>query len=173
MQKDIKDFKGEEPIFIDANIFLHHAFDFNVISVDFLKKVETFNIKAYTSALVIEEVTFKLVMQSASNFLKRVTMQNIKTLLKDYKTREKVLKPVEEYRGYINNLKDFGLTVLDLSDKDMIAAIQKAKAYGLLTADAAHIAVMEKKGIKNIASSDSDFKIINNIVLWSPDLKVH
>jgi len=65
------------------------------------------------------------------------------------------------------------LIVLDLSDKDMIAAIQKAKAYGLLTADAAHIAVMEKKGIKNIASSDSDFKIINNIVLWSPDLKVH
>ena len=32
---------------------------------------------------------------------------------------------------------------------------------------------LEKKGIKNIASSDSDFKIINNIVLWSPDLKVH
>ena len=69
MQKNLNEFNGKEAIFIDANIFLHHAFDANSISVEFLKKVESFNIRAYTSALVIEEVTFKLTMQSASNFL--------------------------------------------------------------------------------------------------------
>jgi len=61
------------------------------------------------------------------------------------------------------------LKVLDLTDEDMIAAIQKAKTYGLLTADAAHIAVMERKGIRHLASSDNDFKTVNNITLWSPD----
>lgn len=74
MQKNLKDFKGKEGIFIDANIFLHHAFDMNPISVEFLKTVESFNLKAFTSALVIEEVMFKLVMQSASNFLGKVTL---------------------------------------------------------------------------------------------------
>jgi len=29
MQRNLKDFSGKEPIFIDANIFLHHAFDLN------------------------------------------------------------------------------------------------------------------------------------------------
>lgn len=168
MQKNLKDFKGKEAIFVDANIFLHHAFDVNVISVEFLKKVESFNLKAYTSALVIEEVTFKLIMQSASNFLDRVTLKNVKVLLKDTKNKEKVFKPVVEYRGYIDTLKDFGLTVLDLTDKDMTVAIQKAKTYGLITADAAHIAVMERKGIIHIASSDGDFKTVDNITLWSP-----
>lgn len=74
-----------------------------------------------------------------------------------------------EYRGYIDTLKNFGLIVLDLTDKDMITALQKAKRYGLITADAAHIAVMERKGITHIASSDSDFKGVDEITLWSPD----
>ncbi len=169
MQKNLKDFKGKEAIFIDANIFLHHAFDVNAASVEFLKKVESFNIKAYTSALVIEEVIFKLTMQSASNFLDRVTLQGVKVLLKDTKNKEKVFKPILQYRGYIDTLKDFGLVVLDLTDKDMAAAIQKAKTYGLITADAAHIAVMERKGITHMASSDGDFKAVNNITLWMPE----
>jgi predicted nucleic acid-binding protein len=169
MQKNLKEFKEKEAIFIDANIFLHHAFDMNPTSVEFLKAVESFNLKAYTSALVIEEITFKLIIQSASNFLDKVTLQNVKVLLKDTKNKEKVFKPVMEYRGYIDMLKDFGLTVLDLTDKDMALAIQKAKIYGLITADAAHIAVMERKGITHMASSDSDFRAVNNITLWSPD----
>jgi len=168
MQRNLKDFKGKEAIFIDANIFLHHAFDMNPTSVVFLKTLESFSLKAYTSALVIEEITFKLIMQSASNFLEKPTLQNIKVLLKDTKTKEEIFKPVVEYRGYLDMLKDFGLTVLDLTDKDMAAAIQKAKIYGLIAADAAHIAVMERKGITHMASSDSDFKAVNHITLWSP-----
>ncbi len=168
MCKSLRDFNGKEAIFIDANIFLHHAFDTNTVSVGFLKKVEVSNIKAYTSALVIEEVTFKLIIQSASNFLNRVTLQNVKTFLNDSKNKEKVFKPVEEYRVYLNTLKDFGLIVLDLTDNDMVAAIKKAKTYGLITADAAHISVMERKKITNLASSDKDFKTVNNINLWMP-----
>jgi predicted nucleic acid-binding protein len=169
MQKNLKDFKGKETIFIDANIFLHHAFDINPASVEFLKKVETVNLRAYTSALVMEEITFKLIMQSASNFLDKVTLQNVKGLLKEKGKKEKVLAPVEEYRRYLDSLKDFGLKVLDLTDGDMTVAIQKAKTYGLITADAAHVAVMERKGIRHLASSDNDFKAVNDITLWSPD----
>lgn len=168
MLKSLKDFQGEEAIFIDANIFLHHAFDVNPISIEFLKRVESDNFKAYTSALVMEEIAFKLIMQSASNFLDKVTLQTVKTFLRDDGNREKVFRPVEKYREYINNLKDFGLTILDLTDRDMVIAIQKARTFGLITADAAHIAVMERKGIAHIASSDIDLKAVSSITLWSP-----
>ncbi len=169
MLKSLRNFQGKEAIFIDANIFLHHAFDVNHASVEFLKKVESSDLKVYTSALVIEEITFMLMIQSASNFLEKVTLNSVKIYLKDDENREKVFKPVEEYREYINYLKDFGLTILDLTDRDMVVAIQKARTYGLITADAAHIAIMERKGITHIASSDSDFKAISSITLWSPD----
>ncbi len=169
MQKSLKEFKEKEAIFIDANIFLHHAFDINAISVQFLKKVESSDIKAYTSALVIEEVMFKLVMQSASNFLDKVTVQDVKELLRESDNRERIFKPVLEYRSYIDVLRDFGLVILDVTDKDMITALQRAKEFGLIMADAAHIGVMERKGITHMASSDSDFRSLKNVTLWSPD----
>lgn len=169
MQKSLKEFKEKEAIFIDANIFLHHAFDVNPNSIQFLKKVESSNIKVYTSALVIEEVMFKLIMQSASNFLDKVTLQEVKGLLRDSNNREKIFKPVIEYRSYIDVLKDFGLVILDVTDKDVINALQRAKELGLIMAGAVHIGVMERKGIKHLASSDSDFKNVKNITLWSPD----
>ncbi|HIC91265.1 MAG TPA: hypothetical protein EYP21_04235 [Syntrophaceae bacterium] len=37
MLRSLKDFTGRESIFIDANIFLHHAFDTNATSIGFLK----------------------------------------------------------------------------------------------------------------------------------------
>ncbi len=171
MQKNLKDFGGKGPIFIDANIFLHHAFDLNTDSVEFLKKVETFDLKAFTSALVIEEIIFKLLMQSASNFLLRVNLQRVKDLLHDKLKREKVLAPVEAYRSYIDRLKDFGLKILDLTDEDMKRSVQLSKAYGLVTADASHVAVMERAGISDVATGDSDFRVLKEMTVWSPESK--
>jgi len=61
--------------------------------------------------MVIEEVMFKLIMQSASNFLDKVTLQGVKDLLRG-SNRGKIFKPVIEYRSYIDVLKDFGLVNL-------------------------------------------------------------
>lgn len=169
MKKSLKEFREREGIFVDANIFLHHAFDINTVSVEFLKKIEYSSMKVYTSALVMEEVTFKLVMQSASNFIDRATLNGVKNLIKDNKVKEKIFLPVEEYREYIDNLKEVGMTVLDLTDKDMSEAIKKAKAHGLITADAAHLAVMARKGITNIATNDNDFEAVSGITVWSPE----
>lgn len=169
MQRNLKDFDRKDTIFIDANIFLHHAFNINPVSIEFLKRVESFNFKVCTSSLVLEEVSFKLLLQSASNFLERVTMQNVKKLLKDNKKRKYVLNPVEEYMKYIKLLSTSGLIIIDLKASDIIEAIQKAKSYGLITADAAHLAIMQRRGINHIATEDNDFKAVPGITIWSPE----
>lgn len=168
MQKDLKDFDRKDAIFIDANIFLHHAFDINPISVEFLKRIELFNFKAYTSSLVIEEISFKLLMQSASNSLDKVTTRNVKSLLKNEKQRRSLFEPVMEYMKYIKLLQESGMTIIDLKGSDMITAVQKARTYGLITADAAHLAVMERKNIHHIATADSDFRSVPDITVWFP-----
>ncbi len=168
MRKDLRDFDGKEALFIDANIFLHHAFGSNTESVEFLKRVESFNFKVYTSALVLEEIVFKLLMQSASNFLDKVTMQGVKALLKDIAKRKRIFHPIAEYMKYIGLLKESGLVIIDLKDGDMMTAVERARDYGLITADAAHVAVMERKGIRHLASGDADFVTLRNITVWSP-----
>jgi predicted nucleic acid-binding protein len=168
MPRSLKDFHGEAAVFIDANIFLHHAFGSNDASMEFLKRVETENIRAYTSALVMEEVAFKLVMQSASNFVEKINLDKLKRYLTDSGNRGKALGPVKKYMGYIQVLRDMGLKIVDLTGGDITVAIEKAATNGLITADGAHLSVMERKGIKHIASSDQDFGTMEDITLWSP-----
>lgn len=168
MQRNLRDFNAKEAIFIDANIFLHHAFDINPVSIEFLNRAELHNLKIYTSSLVLEEVSFKLLMQSASNFLDKVTVPKVKTLLYDEKQRAQVFDPVLKYMDYIALLKESGMTVLELKDSDIMTALQKTAKYGLITADAAHFAVMERKGICHIATGDNDFKSVPGLTLWMP-----
>jgi predicted nucleic acid-binding protein len=171
MQKDLKDFEGKNPVFIDATIFLHHAFDTNPTSVEFLNRIELSNIKAYTSALVLEEVSYKIMLQSASNYLERVTVRHVKKLIENPKNRVKVLSPLIEYMDYLDKLQEAGLSVIDLKGSDMKQAAHHAKEIGLITADAAHLAVMLRKSIHHIATEDSDFVAVPNITVWSPSAK--
>ena len=171
MQKDLRDFEGSSPLFIDATIFLHHAFDTNPVSVEFLNWVELSNIKAYTSALALEEVSYKIMMQSASNYLERVTVRHVKKLLENPKNRGKVLSPLIEYIDYIDKLQEAGLNIIDLKGADMKQAAHLARESGLITADAAHLAVMLRKSIHDIATVDSNFAAVQNIAVWCPSKK--
>ena len=168
MRKNLRDFEGTSTVFIDATVFLHHAFDTNPVSVEFLNRIELSNIKAYTSALVLEEVSYKIMLQSASNFLEKVSVQHVKKLLENQRNRGKVLTPLIEYMEYMSKLQEAGLNVIDLRSSDIKQAAQLAKEHRLITADAAHLAVMLRKSIHHIATEDSDFSLVPDITVWSP-----
>jgi predicted nucleic acid-binding protein len=91
MLKKLNDFNERKLIFIDANIFLYHAFNFGDACVDFLQKVESGLIKAATSSLVLEEVFFKLLLQSASNFIEKVTVDKLKNALRNDTVKQQIL----------------------------------------------------------------------------------
>ena len=107
-------------------------------------------------------------MQSASNLLDPITLKGVKGLLKKPDKKNLILKPVSAYMEYIEMLTKFGLVVLELTGRDMVRALQKAQDHGLMTADAAHLAVMERKGIEHLASSDKDFISVETLTVWAP-----
>jgi predicted nucleic acid-binding protein len=121
MVRNLNDFREKELIFIDANIFLYHAFNSNDDAVSFLQKVESSSFKASTSSLVLEEVFFKLLMQSASNFIEKVTVDKVKSALKDETRRGSILGPLIEYGKYIGVLRDAGMKVFNLTGEDVLA----------------------------------------------------
>jgi predicted nucleic acid-binding protein len=170
MPKILADFKGSHPIFLDANIFLFHAFDSNESAVDFLKKIEIEGYKAYTSSLVLEEVFFKLTLQSASNFIDHLNLQTVKIQLRDIKKRKRIMAPVLSYLKYIDHLQELGLIVLDLTVRDIRTALDISLEFGLVMADAAHLSVMQRAKISHLASADSDFNLVSSITLWSPKI---
>jgi predicted nucleic acid-binding protein len=168
MVRNLNDFREKELIFIDANIFLYHAFNTNDDAISFLQKVESSSYKASTSSLVLEEVFFKLLMQSSSNFMEKVTVEKVKSLLRDDTRREAILRPLAEYRKYIGILRDAGMKVFDLSRGDILAAVGVSRTHHLMVADAAHLAVIKRKNINHLASGDWDFAAVPEITVWSP-----
>ena len=168
MQKGLEEFQGREAIFLDANIFLYHAFDTNTVAVAFLERVEYKAFKAFTSSLVLEEVCFKLLMQSASNFVSKITVQAIKKALRDENRRRAILQPVVQYVDFLQLLRDSGLVILDVKGQDIRRAVHTSLASGLITADAVHLAVMERNNIRHLATADSDFNAVPDVTVWSP-----
>jgi len=107
MIRNLTDFVADEPIFIDANIFLFHAFDDERrggIATSFLTRIEKEEIGALTSSLVVDEVFFNILVQEAAAHLEKPTIWNIKQAMKESAFVEKVYAPVLEYRTYLESL---------------------------------------------------------------------
>lgn len=171
MVESLADFRSDEPIFIDANIFLFHAFDdedYGEAATSFLAEVEGGEINAVTSALVIDEVLFKILVQEAAAHLEKPTIRSTKKAMKEASFLEKVYKPVLRYRTYLEILELSGMEIVEVTGKHMFMAAEIGIKEGLLITDAAHIAVMRDKGIKYMASADADFFQIEGILCWKP-----
>ncbi len=69
---------------------------------------------------------------------------------------------------YVQLLSKSGLSGLALTSNDIQEALPKSLSYGLMTADAAHLAVTERRKVSHMASDDSDFEMVPGITLWSP-----
>lgn len=164
----LSSFPGNEPIFIDANIFLFHAFAGNDDAVAFLGRLERNEVKGVITPLVIDEVIFKALSYEVSKHLEKTTVAAIRKFIKrDNEDRETVMAKVKSYRDYMVSLTESGLRLVDVTGKDAIRAVDLSAEHGLLIRDALHLAAMESRGIRHIASNDSDFGRIADIRRWT------
>ena len=171
MSQSLGEFVADKPIFVDANIFLLHAFDderYGQVVTAFLTKIEGDEIEALTSSRVIDEVFFKILVQEAAAHLDKPTIWNIKRAMKDKTFVEKVYKPVSEYKSYVESLVLLGMRIVDVTGTHMLMAADIGSELGLLITDAAHVAVMREQGTRHLATADADFFGIEGITTWVP-----
>jgi predicted nucleic acid-binding protein len=65
----LSEYKDFEPVFIDANIFIDYSLPnpkYGEIAADFLERVELLEIKAVTTPLVLDEVSYIILMYKGS-----------------------------------------------------------------------------------------------------------
>ncbi len=171
MSPSLTMFTLAEPIFVDANLFLFHAFNdpsFGKAAAAFLTRIEHQDVEALTSCLVVDEVLFKILVQEAAAHLPKPTIWNIKKAMKDRAFVQKFYAPVLKYKTYLESLTFLGLKIVEVTGAHMLAAADIGAEAGLLITDAAHVAVMRDLNIHHLATDDADFSNLKGVTVWTP-----
>ncbi len=153
-------------IFIDSSLFLRLLLDEPGAdeAEKILGNIEMNNVTGYTTPMVLEEVCFKIIYAEASSILDTKNIWRIRDALKhDKKLKDRCLEKVSFFNRYVLYLSNNSLRIVHIDLEDYLNAVEYMEKYGLLPADAIHIAVSKRLDIDTIATFDEDFQILNDI----------
>lgn len=153
-------------MFIDSSVFLKLLLNEREASEaeEILKNIELNRTIGYITPLVLEEVSFKLLFAEASSRLGTTNVWKIRDALKNNADlRAECIKTFRKFLEYIENISLKGLKVEGIFYDDWLKSVEYVERYGLLPADALHLAVAQRLGINVIATFDDYFKLIGNI----------
>ena len=161
----LDEIKAGSEVFIDANIFIYHFTGVSDECSDFLNRCEEGDLTAITSVNVILEVLHRLMMVEAVK-KKMVKPPNIvKKLSKD----PSKVKKLNEYFVNTQKISEMGIEIKPVSMETMIKSQMVRLGYGLMVNDSVIAASMQEEGIKLLATNDTGFETIDEIIVCSPD----
>ena len=154
-------------VFLDANTLIYHfAPDPNLGSActDLLIRIKKQEIKGYVSTHVLSEVAHRLMAIEAIMTLGWPTTGIAKRLRKH---RADVMR-LTTFRKAIQEVPQFGLQVLTIAPDLIDAAAGISQQTGLLSNDALIVALMQQRGLTNLASHDGDFDCVAGLTRFAP-----
>lgn len=142
--------------YLDASAFLHLLLEGERAdeAESILERVERGDAVGYVSALVVEEVAFKLLVAKASELGVSEFWEFKRKFTGDAEFRGECVKPVREFERYLDSMA--GLAWVPILDSDLWSALRIVERYSLLPADAVHAALALRLGVP-IATFDEDF----------------
>ena len=166
----LSEYASPDPIFIDANIFLDYAIPnqrYCRLVADFLERVEFLEINAVTTPVVLEEVSYILLMSIGRKVLgstdHQIIIDSIKT---DDDVASRCYSAVDNFNKLLTNWK--GLKILAINQEEYLQASGLGKKFRLLSSYALHLSVLKNQRVENIATRDSDFIRVQGIKVWTP-----
>ncbi len=166
LARPLADLPKGSVVFIDSNIF--HFFLRGPESpqrdcTTLLERMEAKEIKGYTSALVLGELIYKILLKKVEEKHRKnplVVLQN---------HPEEVSAHSGEIRRAVEILLGVeALDVLAVEKSHIEDAVDQMQKYSVLPRDAIHLSVMSSLNCHDIASADSDFDRVTDISRWTP-----
>lgn len=154
-------------VFVDANTFVYAILadpTYGVACKDILDRIENQDIQGFTSAHVLNEMAHRLMTIEACNRF-GWPVQGIANRLRRHPAEIQQLVIPRRALDEINAARVIGLSV---RTAHVSRAIDLARQFGLLSADALIIAIMQDNGLTALASLDPDFDRVPGITRYSP-----
>lgn len=150
-------------VFIDANVYIYtyspHA-TFGPACQQFLKRVESGDLRGFTSSDVVSDVAHRMLcLEACARF--GWPYSNVAWRLKRHPAELKTLTMGEIA---VDLIKASNVTIISATWHHVKAASKLSKQFGLMTKDSLIVAMMQEEGIQQLASHDLDFDRVTGIV---------
>jgi predicted nucleic acid-binding protein len=151
-------------VFADATIFVYHFTGASPACHRFLKRCESGELKALTSAAAIAEVTHRLMMIEAVS-LGLVTARN---LAKKLRAKPGAIKKLRKYDEQAQQIPLMGIDVIALDYGILTRASVLRGEAGLMVNDSLMASTALTAGVEIIATSDRDFRRVRELTVAEP-----
>jgi predicted nucleic acid-binding protein len=161
------DLVAGDTVFVDANTLIYHCtIDplFGAACTDLLDRIGRGEIAAFTSTHVLLEVCHRLMALKAARLLGKPQG----SMAKHLKGQLDEIQRLTHFRQAIEDLCIGQLRILTISPALVPTIASICQQIGLLTNDAAVVAMMQSGGLTKIASNDTDFDRVPGITRYAP-----
>jgi predicted nucleic acid-binding protein len=161
------DLVGGDSVFVDANTLIYHCtLDpvFGPACTGLLDRIGRGELAAFTSTHLLLEVCHRLMALEAARLLGKPQGGMAKFL----KSHLNEIQRLTSFRQAIEDLCVGQLQILTITPVMVPTIAAVSQQVGLLTNDAAVVAIMQSSGLTRIASNDADFDRLPGITRYAP-----
>jgi predicted nucleic acid-binding protein len=156
-----------ESVFIDANTFVYHFTPhprFGGACRTLLSRTLKQRIAGFTAADVVSDAAHRLMTMEACAVLGWPATG----IARRMKRQPTEISRLTSFQTAINEIPLFGVQILPITGQLVLAAAATSRQYGLLSGDALIVAVMQARGLVNLASHDADFDRVQGLIRFAP-----
>lgn len=158
---------ANESVFLDANTLIYHFTAharYGAACTRLVERIERLEIRGFTSAHVLGDVTHRLMTIEAMTRL-GWPASGLAARLRRHHAE---IPNLQLYRQALARVPQLGVQVLPITEVLVQASVHLCQQFELLVGDALIVAVMQAKGLTNIASNDADFDRVPGLTRYAP-----
>jgi len=153
-------------IFVDANTLVYHFGPhpmFGPACQQFVQRIENGEITGYTSTPVLSEVAHRVMTLEASTLFGWPSK-----IVDRLKQNPAAVGKLSKFRQAVEKIPQLNIQVLTVAESLVEIAAGISQQTGLLSNDALIVAVMQARGLTNLASHDADFDRAPGLTRYAP-----
>ncbi len=161
------DLVAGDAVFVDANTLIYHCTldpKFGPACTDLLDRIGRGEITGFTSTHILLEICHRLMALEAARKLGKPQG----TMVKFLKSHLDEIRSLTGFRQAIDDLCIGQLQILTITPALVQTIAALCQQIGLLTNDAAVVAIMQANGLTKIASNDPDFDRVPRVTRYAP-----
>ena len=151
-------------LYIDANIFVYHFAEASDECTSLILRCGQGGTRAFTGTHVLLEVAHRVMMAEAVD-KGLVTPGNVPRKLK---RRPEIASQLNGHSDAIRFILDTGITILQVDTEMLEISANLRTQTGFLVNDSVSLAMMERHGIRAIATNDMDFQRVAGLEVHIP-----